>query len=72
MTPDDYTDRAAHHRVMAGHYRQNTASMLSYLDWSTDEDERAWATSLAAAYSAMAAAERRYADALTARVGAAA
>jgi hypothetical protein len=65
MTAD--TDRVAHHETLARIARREAANYRSYLDWSTDPDQREWAEKLARSCDLAAEAEEGFAGALKAR-----
>jgi hypothetical protein len=60
-------DRVAHHEQLARIARREAASYRSYLDWSTDRDQREWAEKLARSCEIAAEAEETFAAALEAR-----
>jgi transglutaminase-like putative cysteine protease len=66
------TDRVAHHETLARIARREAATYRSYLDWSTDPDQREWAEKLARSCEIAAEAEETFAAALEARGKAAA
>jgi hypothetical protein len=70
MTTD--TDRIAHHETLARIARQEAATYRSYLGFSSDPDQREWASRLARSYEVAAEAEETFARALEARGKAAA
>jgi hypothetical protein len=64
MTTDD---RVTHHENLARIARQEAATYRSYLDFSTDPDQREWASRLARSQELAAEAEEAFATALEAR-----
>jgi hypothetical protein len=60
-------DRVAHHEHLARIARREAASYRSYLDFSTDLDQREWASRLARSCDLAAEAEEAFAAALKAR-----
>jgi hypothetical protein len=70
MTAD--TDRVAHHETLARIAHQEAATYRSYLGFSTDPDQREWASRLARSCEIAAEAEEAFAAALEARGKAAA
>jgi hypothetical protein len=65
-------DRVAHHEHLARIARQEAATYRSYLDWSTDPDQREWAEKMARSCDLAAEAEETFARALEPRGKAAA
>jgi hypothetical protein len=62
-------DRVAHHEGLARIARREAATYRSYLDFSTDPDQREWASRLARSQELAAEAEETFARALEARAG---
>jgi hypothetical protein len=65
-------DRIAHHENLARIARREARTYRSYLDFSTDPDQREWASKLARSCDLAAEAEQAFAAALKARGKAAA
>jgi hypothetical protein len=65
-------DRIAHHETLARCARREATTYRSYLDFSTDPDQREWASRLARSQELAAEAEETFARALEARGKAAA